>query len=253
MTFPVLVINLKRSADRRQAIREKLAVLGIAPVFIEGVDGSGFDVPTHPAYAPTRRLLFIGHHMTPGELGCLLSHRKVCDYIVENKIPAALVLEDDAILSPDLPEVLAALVARAGEWDLVRFLEEEKTFRKSRVVSALTPRHTLNRIKGTPGGAYGYVLNTRAAARLSEMMAGKNFLPGDVLQGHIWRTGLKTLSVWPSPVSPDRETPSCIGDVRFDKSRTLRSWQKPLFPLTRLAWKMHELICKNLFFRLPMR
>jgi hypothetical protein len=69
------------------------------------------------------------------------------------------------------------------------------------------------------------------------------WLPIDTLHGMTWHTGLATLSVVPSPILPDDDTPSCIDDQdahrRWDKSITLNGGWKLAYPLTRAYHKMH--------------
>ena len=59
-----------------------------------------FHRSTRKAGLPLRRL---------GALGCLLSHVKVYNLMIDNNIPKACVLEDDAQFPPTLPEILVDL------------------------------------------------------------------------------------------------------------------------------------------------
>ncbi|MTE00489.1 hypothetical protein GIY56_09325 [Paracoccus sp. YIM 132242] len=46
--------------------------------------------------------------MTDPEFACALSHRRICSLIVNEGLAGAVVLEDDAILTPDFPDFLRA-------------------------------------------------------------------------------------------------------------------------------------------------
>lgn len=231
----IFVISLKDSSARRAAISGALAGLGLDFEFFDAVDGRGFDLSALPEYDGFRRRLFFGRDLTPAEMGCTLSHRAVMRKMVDEDIPRALILEDDALLSPDLPEVLKAIEALGGGWDMVRFLGRPKTLKASRRVRHLTGRYELTRAFGTPGGAYGYVLTKNAAARMLPFLE-KNWQPSDVLLGQTWRTGLNVYAVRPSPVIADDDVPSTIGDERFRKTKN----RNPLYLLVRMGYKMWE-------------
>src|ERR1700722_12989266 len=97
---PVFVINLETSADRRTAMAARLDPLQINYSFFKATDGRALKIEAVPAYAQTRRRLFFGHDLTPGEIGCLLSHRAVYQHIVDNDIERAIILEDDVFIDP---------------------------------------------------------------------------------------------------------------------------------------------------------
>ena len=238
-----IVISMDDAEARRKVISARLQALGIPFKFVPGVDGRKIDVPSHPGYDSFKRRIFFGRDLSNGELGCVLAHRNACSHFLESGFAAALVLEDDALLSDNLPGVLADLLAVRDRWDLVRFLGREKNYRASRLIAPLPHGGAhLARPLGTPGGAYGYLLNSRAARRLLEL-TDPIWLPIDTLHGMTWHTDLTTLSVVPSPILPDDDTPSCIDGQdahrRWDKSVTLNGGWKLAYPLTRAYHKMH--------------
>jgi glycosyl transferase family 25 len=160
--------------------------------------------------------------------------------MVDNGIHCAAVLEDDALVEPDFREVLGALMDAPG-WDMVRFLGREKTYGRSRLIGPLHKQYCLTRPRGTPGGAYGYILTLNGARRLLGRME-KNWLPVDVLHGFVWDTGIQSLAVRPSPVLPDDDTPSTIGGTRFDKTLRTRGWKKTVYPVTRCLFRLYLMI-----------
>lgn len=241
---PVIIISLATATARRAAIAAQLQAMNVAYSFFDGVVGADVDMANHPAYARTLRHLFFGRDLAKGEFGCLLSHRGVCEHIVANDIPCAIVLEDDAIVSPDFPAVVEALQRSPVKWDMVRFLGRAKVYRKARFIAPLFGKYEITRPAGTPGGAYGYMLTRHAAKRLLKCLR-RNFLPVDTVHGQVWRTGLEALAVRPSPVLPDEVVPSSIGDARFDKTVRTSGLKSAIFPLTRFAWKIYDAICTS--------
>ena len=107
--LPIYVINLPASADRRVSMERQAAALGLRFRFFEAVNGR----QPHPLFghvAEKKRLLRKGRPFRPGEMGCWASHYLLWQHCVEGGVPI-IVLEDDIVLDPRLPEVLQALPA----------------------------------------------------------------------------------------------------------------------------------------------
>ena len=93
------VINLKRSEDRRQYIKNALNLLGLQYQFIEAIDGAKMSEQTHYEIKQRSKNLTKKHPyrspITKEEAGCALSHLKVYEKIVKENIDYACILEDD--------------------------------------------------------------------------------------------------------------------------------------------------------------
>jgi len=98
--LPILVISLARIPERRASIVEHLASLGLSCVIIEGVDGKLL------SEEELDRLRAPEFRDPPGVVGCYLSHIRAYEHIVANNLPAALILEDDARISPAIAPAL---------------------------------------------------------------------------------------------------------------------------------------------------
>jgi glycosyl transferase, family 25 len=88
---PVYVVSLKSATERRALIQEHLQNLGIAYELIDAVKGDSLDTAYRKVVNPTG-------NMSPGALGCYISHISIYKRIIENHIPVALILEDDTVL-----------------------------------------------------------------------------------------------------------------------------------------------------------
>lgn len=78
-------------------------------VRVPAVDGSALSpADRRAAVARFHALLARGWLYTPGQIGCALSHHAVYRRMVDGNLPAALVLEDDILLTPEFPASLAA-------------------------------------------------------------------------------------------------------------------------------------------------
>ena len=94
--IPIFVISLPRASDRRDAISKHLQDLGLEFKIIEAVDG------VQLADSECTSLLANGVTYIRGVIGCYLSHIRLYEKIIQENLPVALVLEDDARLNPDI-------------------------------------------------------------------------------------------------------------------------------------------------------
>ena len=101
------VINLARSVDRRAHITAELKKTGLDYQIVTAVDGRDLDLndPTLVDPSLTTKTVSVA-----GATGCALSHLIAYRNMIADGLDAALVLEDDVILPPDLG-ILADAVA----------------------------------------------------------------------------------------------------------------------------------------------
>jgi len=243
---PIFVINLKHSTERRATMTERLNQLGLNYSFIEAVNGSELNLKTLPFYDGMRRRLLFGRDMSKGELGCLLSHRAIYQEIVDRNLEKAIILEDDVIIAPAFPAVVQALLKVPVKWDMVRFLDSEKIYRRSRTIGSLLESYALIRPAISSGGAHAYMITQNTARQLLKHTQ-KNFLPIDILHSYVWRTGLEVFAVRPSPAVRDEVITSTIDleGTRFNKKLQITGWPKIIYPVTHFWLKLSEYIGKR--------
>lgn len=155
----IFVISMEKSKERRAIIAERLNQLGLSFEFYDAIDGHSLTESEiilstrEPNYAIER-----------GEVGCSLSHLSVYAKMVALNISSALIIEDDAILSQELPCVLEQLEKRAYDKPLITLLTQTDQFIASPLLQ-LGNTYCVHRfIEGT--GAYGYIINNKAAKKL---------------------------------------------------------------------------------------
>lgn len=112
----VFVINLKRSQGRLENIEGQLSALGIKFQISEGVDAMNFSRDEEALYKEGLRE---GRKLSPGHFGSSWAHIKVYERIVREKIPKALVLEDDVVISRELPRILKENWVNESFWEFV--------------------------------------------------------------------------------------------------------------------------------------
>lgn len=241
-----LIISLQRCTDRRAKITKRLTELGIPWQIFDAIEGKSLSHSERRYNGTVRRLMY-GKDMTDGEIGCALSHIAVCKKIASDCLENVLILEDDAIIQDTLPETLNVLSATSSEWDLVRFLASPKVNRRTKLVVDLGGGMSLGRVYGTPGGAYGYVVNHKAAAKISAL-GDSIYMPIDTLHGQVWRHRLKVRCLTPSPILPDYDVYSTIGNARFSKKYNLSGWERAVFPFTHFGFKTFDAAAKHATF-----
>ena len=96
------VINLARSSDRRAHIVAELQRTGLDYEIVPAVDGRTLDLNDSTLIDPS---LALRCPFPVGAAGCALSHFNVYQKILEDGQGAALILEDDVTLPPDLSDL----------------------------------------------------------------------------------------------------------------------------------------------------
>ncbi len=108
------LINLDRHPDRLASAQSQLVRAGIDFERVPAVDGSALSPSERrAAVSRFRAVLAHGRLYTPGQIGCTLSHHAIYRRMVAENIPAALIFEDDIVLSPAFPNSLAAAQSAA--------------------------------------------------------------------------------------------------------------------------------------------
>ncbi len=159
----VFYINLGRHSVRNSHIATALARLGIKGRRISAVDGRDLDPSFIDAFNTEHNPRY---KMTPGEIGCFLSHLACWGEILKSGEKYALILEDDAVFGQSLPDFTGSLGWIPEDAGIVRI---ETDF--SRAILAFKAegrafgRH-LHRLIDGPKGTAGYVLSAAAIPRL---------------------------------------------------------------------------------------
>lgn len=110
-----VVINLERHQTRLNAVRAELKTAGLKFERMPAVDGRQLSAEELHA-----NVTAIGRHLlTPGMIGCFLSHRRCWRECVESGGPL-IVFEDDALLAPDFLRRLDVALRELPEgWDVL--------------------------------------------------------------------------------------------------------------------------------------
>lgn len=236
LLMDIRIINLERSADRRESARRQIASLGITASFSTGVDGAAIDPGRYRAFLPPANRFF-RRPLTPGEIGCFASHYRLWQECVAAGRPM-LILEDDFRMESDVPAVIDLLPALLNRHRCVRLAGLLP--RKSRKIATLPGGRSVVLFDKGPQGAGAYALAPAAAAILLAHAATWHE-PVDNYMDSFWIHGLLPIGVTPYPVFFVRGG-SLIEASRFDRGAGLVRYTRRAarIPQTarRLAFKM---------------
>lgn len=96
----IYIVSLKQDVEKREVISNTLEELGLQFSFIDAIYGKDLseEVLNSIRAKSVGKLLNRKFPLTPGEIGCSLSHLAVYQNILDHKLDWACILEDDVIL-----------------------------------------------------------------------------------------------------------------------------------------------------------
>ncbi len=161
-------ISDSKNADRRNSVYKECKKIGITPCFFDAVMGKDL------SQKELTRLVFHNNFLTPGEIGCALSHLGVYREFLSTNQNHVFVFEDDAIFSHLLTsDVIKELEEFIDSQDNPSLLVLQKSiYRKSLVAKKqnieIYDAHNLF-------CTHGYVLNRSAAKNIIEIQTPIRF------------------------------------------------------------------------------
>lgn len=188
MRYPVFLINLDRQPGRLRFMQAQLEALGIAPIRIPAVNGRDPVERARSSAAPYAQL-------SPGEIGCFESHRRIWQDMVDKGTPVACILEDDMLVAGDfatldIPDAILNTV------DLIKVDYDptgQPLYGAERI--PVTDMRSISRMLTTERSTGCYIVTLRGAGRL---LAGtRNYmLPVDTMMFGTHSKLFWTLDVW---------------------------------------------------------
>jgi len=176
----VFVVSLPRRPTRLRHALQQLNAQKVSATVVDAVDGDAIlckeDLARHSIAALPG---YCGHknhniELTTGEVGCFMSHFTIWHHMVENQIPAALILEDDFDFQQDFGQRLGEYLeeARGEDWNLM-FVGRSPMEADWRRVSehVVEPGYTLWTV--------GYILRLDAAQALLDAKVETQLAPLD--------------------------------------------------------------------------
>lgn len=226
----VYVVNLRRSISRRNYIEQKLQHYNIPFEVFEAVDGNDLSESVlREIYAKGKYFKHrYGRDMNKGEIGCALSHIRLYKKILEEKIPQAIILEDDIEFDERLFHIvqnIQSVKKLLNHYDLVLlgYADADLNYRKPGICS-VWKRITLDSVikAGVPvsrcWGTIGYMISLKGAEKLlsrgSIPMMQADFLTSNSPEMGVSLGIIRNQIVWPHEIGEE----SIIGKRFFDET-----------------------------------
>jgi len=186
-----LVISLPNAKERRDFQQNQLSKLGLEFAFLDATSIHDLNEATYKQhYQDWQRPL------KTTEVACYYSHRRAWDKIIQSNRPA-LILEDDALLSKCVPELLKDFADKENT-DLINLENRARKKFVSRSGESIACNSELLRLYQDRTGAAGYILWPSGAKKLIQCEERKGIALADA---HI--TACNNLTVYqvePSPI-----------------------------------------------------
>ncbi|MDU4895525.1 MAG: glycosyltransferase family 25 protein [Haemophilus parainfluenzae] len=204
MAIPkIIVISLKHS-KRRENIAKRLSGLGLDFSFFDATDGKKLSASVLESVDYD---FYPKHYLSPkpltlGEIGCAMSHINVYEYIIENNIESAIVLEDDAIVSHYFEEIVQDALNKVGKkYDLIfldhgkakSYLCKKKLYEGYRLVHYKSPSKNSKRFITCTAA---YLITQLGASKLLNY-AYPVRMPSDYLTGLIQKNKMNAYGIEP--------------------------------------------------------
>jgi glycosyl transferase family 25 len=194
--LPIWVLNLKTDKRRLRFMQKQLRALKLDFTVVEALDGSRLSPDDWKLYSKEKALKFSKRELTPGELGCALSHARMWERIVRENIPEVLIFEDDVLIGGAFPAILDHRDRFPVDWELINFSTDapQEPFGKF-----ITDIYRVSRHKDWADRASAYLINSKGAKKL----LNHAYPIGHTADGLTWRTditGVVSYGVYPRVV-----------------------------------------------------
>ena len=226
MKFEIFIINLARSKSRWESISARLDTLSLEYQRVDAVDGKLCDpekLEQHYSTAINRKTYH--RPLTPGEIGCYLSHIDCWERIIDSQLDFALILEDDAVPSDMLPEIIRSTQHYPPGWDVIKLATGPR--QKKITAEKLVPQIDLSIVSfaKVPSTTTAQLVSAAGAQKL--LAYRKSFgRPVDVDFQFFWEAGLQIFGLSPLPVHVDPAFESDITQIAVRRSGWRRRWRR---------------------------
>jgi len=236
--LPAFYINLATRPDRRTHMEAELARVGLVAERIEAKAPADLP-PALLAAVTTRR----HQRLTATELACSFSHRHVWRLMLDRGHAAALVLEDDAIISTALPAALADPLFLGPDVDAIQLETHPSNALIGPARRTTNPALARHRLLTSSLGTAGYLLTAHWAGRLLADPALDLYPVDKVLFGRE-AGSLYRAAVWqavPALLIPVPESPgSSVGRSDLEIARAENRRQRPRRPRRAVRHQFHH-------------
>jgi glycosyl transferase family 25 len=174
--YPIWLINLDSNPERYESAKKQLQKLGLDAERFSAIYGKNLSQAEVTAcYDPALNQKKFRRPLSPGEIGCYLSHRTLWQRMVDENIAMAFILEDDIDLEPEFLTVLEK-ITQLKHWDMIKLADDRAGTGEQK--KELGDGYTLVNFAKVPNCTTGYALTLEGAKKL--LSRPKFFRPVDV-------------------------------------------------------------------------
>jgi glycosyl transferase family 25 len=197
---PIWVVSLARATDRREFVDRAFREADLPFEIVPAVDGRALSAAEVAVYSSRRAMFDYGRELTRGLFACALSHLRVLQRMVDERVPEVLVFEDDTRPTAAFATILRERDSFPPDRDVVTF---HSLFDWASPVAVdgrnIVVDHRVCRYERTPMGTQAYLITLPAAERVLDV-AYPVSLPPDELLYRPRPAALRVYGIEPSPV-----------------------------------------------------
>ena len=170
--FSCFVINLEKDHEKKIHMKQMAQKNDLNPIFIDGIYGASLNsnyISQH--YSEKLAKKNIGRSLTKGEIGCALSHLSIYRKMIEEKIDAALILEDDVFFEFNMAKLSTLIKQLPTNWECILLGHHSKFSRDDVGIASFWGRKRIDdcldiiRFSDRVAGGYGYLINQSGAKK----------------------------------------------------------------------------------------
>jgi len=219
MNLPVILINLTESRARLEHSQHELARVGLTFERLEAVDGRKMSKDELEKTTIWDKSAFF-KPLSPGEVGCYLSHIAAAEKIVRENWPHALVFEDDFRLTPHFCDIISVALKEAPKG--FHILKLQGNIRGGEVVVDLNINHKIIRHRSISAQTVAQLWSLEGAIAFLSI-ASPLRRPVDVQLKHWWEGSLSIFQVSP-PIVLDGDAQGTTSTIGARKPKGILNW-----------------------------
>jgi GR25 family glycosyltransferase involved in LPS biosynthesis len=178
MNYTIQVLTL-RHTERISQIASQAKTLGLEFNFCFGLKGSELTTSQFNTMAPKKLSNFLlGRELGKNELACVLGHLKIYKKFLEDpSVDWCLVLEDDALISPQIVELLD-VISKLPSNSVIHLSQQKNltnyVLERASIVAS-SNEYRLSRVLDFIPGTYGYLIDRQAAGTAVRLSQNEKF------------------------------------------------------------------------------
>jgi glycosyl transferase family 25 len=198
--LPIWVLSLEESVDRRIEVSRHLRAIDLPFQLFPAVDGCRLGpAELRSIYSEEDAHRALGRPMTPGEIGCSLSHLAIYQRMISADLDGLVVLEDDARAKAGLRFVLERMEQWPHDWEVMYLyhLGNDANHISLRRQAPLGPRHRIVRFSDRPLCTVAYAIRASAARKLLRAGFPVSVPADELLNGYAIPVDLRRYGIHP--------------------------------------------------------